>query len=261
VLGLALGVLVITGLSAGGLQTRFKTSSESIRPKFSKISPLQGLKRLFSIRAVIDLVKGILKISLIAGVLFMVLYPQLGGLSVYSQLSPSQVLVKLQGLMGKSVIAVFVIMTIIAALDYIYERFKFTQELRMTREELKQEIKNTEGDPMIKGRLKQMRRDRSRQKMLAAVPSATVVLTNPTHYAVALFYDPATMDAPEVVAKGVEFMAQTIRELATKHKVPIVRNPALARKLYDDVELNESIPQSHYKAVAEVIRYVMALKR
>jgi flagellar biosynthetic protein FlhB len=155
---------------------------------------------------------------------------------------------------------VLLIVTVMAAADYVYQRWSFLQQMRMTKQEVKDEHKQTEGDPMIKSRLRSLRMQRARQRMMAAVPKASVVITNPTHYAVALKYDMDAMGAPILVAKGADLIALRIRELADENEVPIVENPPLARALFATVELDQEVPPEHYKAVAEVISYVMKLK-
>ena len=160
---------------------------------------------------------------------------------------------------GQILIAVLSVMTLIAALDFLYQKQQHLKQLRMSKQEVKEEFKQTEGDPMIKSRLRQIRMERARKRMMAAVPEADVVITNPTHYAVALKYDGETMEAPKLVAKGADLVARKIRELAKEPDVPIVENPPLARALHDTVELDELIPPEHYKAVAEIIGYVMSL--
>jgi flagellar biosynthetic protein FlhB len=158
------------------------------------------------------------------------------------------------------IMIVVLMVFVLAAADWFYQRWAFTQQMKMTKQEIKDEHKQTEGDPMIKGRLRALRMQRARQRMMAAVPKASVVVTNPTHYAVALQYDQDSNGAPVLVAKGVDLIAKRIRDLATENEVPIVENPPLARALYATVELDEEIPPEHYKTVAEIIGYVMKLK-
>ena len=158
------------------------------------------------------------------------------------------------------VIGVLAVMSVIAGADYLFQRYKHNQKLRMSRQEIKDEMRQSEGDPMVKARLRQLRQERARQRMMAAVPGADVVVTNPTHFAVALRYEGEVMSAPVVVAKGVDFIAQKIREVAKENDVPIVENRPLARALYDTVDIDQEVPPDHYKAVAEVIGYVMRLR-
>jgi len=156
--------------------------------------------------------------------------------------------------------ATVMVMTVIAALDFMYQRYNQYKNLRMTKQEVKDEHKQSEGDPHVKARIRRLRQERAQQRMMAAVPEADVVITNPTHYAVALEYKMETMPAPRLVAKGVDSLAQRIRETAEEHEVPLVENPPLARALYAAIELDEEIPAEYYQAVAEVIGYVMRLK-
>jgi flagellar biosynthetic protein FlhB len=166
----------------------------------------------------------------------------------------------LRTLFLKMMAAALVVLFVLAVADYLYQRYEFMKKMRMSKQELRDEQKQTEGDPQIKARLRQLREQRARQRMMQAVPEADVVITNPTHYAVALKYDIKKMDAPQMVAKGVDAIAQKIREVAGENKVPIVENPALARALYDSMEIEQTIPREHFKAVAEVISYVFKLK-
>jgi len=161
----------------------------------------------------------------------------------------------------KVVIAVLSVMTIVTLIDVLYQRYQHLKEMRMTKQQVKDEHKQSEGDPMIKGRLRQIRAERARKRMMAAVPEADVVITNPTHFAVALKYDQATMAAPKLLAKGVDNLAFKIREVAEENDIPIVENPPVARALHAAVDIDQEIPPEHYKAVAEIIGYVMNLKR
>jgi flagellar biosynthetic protein FlhB len=161
---------------------------------------------------------------------------------------------------GKMLIAACIILFMLSIFDYFYQRFIFMKQMRMTKQETKDEYKQQEGDPHIKGKLRQIRRDKARKRMMAAVPQADVIVTNPTHYAVALKYDSTTMPAPKVLAKGTDAVALRIREMAEKHKIPVMRNPPLARVLYDTTEIDEEIPVEHYQAVAKIIGYVYKLK-
>ena len=263
-LGLAVlapvAVMVVLALIAGFSQNGLMISVESIQPKLEKLSPLKGLKRLFSTRSLVDFLKGVAKISIVAAVALVLVWPEWRILPNLESFEAEQLLELLQALALRVLIGVLAVMTVIAALDFLYQRFQHTKQLRMSRQEMKEEFKQTEGDPMIKARLRQIRMERARKRMMAAVPEASVVVTNPTHFAVALKYDPARMQAPVLVAKGVDTLAMRIREIAKEHDVPIVRNPPLSRALYDGVDLDQEVPAEHYKAVAEIIGYVMRLK-
>lgn len=235
-------------------------SVEPIKPKFSKVNPIEGAKRLFSQEALVNFVKGLLKLAIISGVLWFVLAPEIDSLENMILLEPSMILREFMDMAMKIFGAVLAIITVIAIADFLYQRNRWWQKLKMTVQETRDEYKQQEGDPKIKGRVRQIRMERSRKRMMASVPQATVVITNPTHFAVALKYD-KDMAAPKCVAKGADAIAFRIRELAKEHDVPIVENPPLARALYAAMDINDTIPNEHFKAVAEVIGFVMRLKR
>ena len=167
---------------------------------------------------------------------------------------------EIHGVAYRMMIAIVLVVVLITAADFAYQRFTFAKKMRMTKQEVKDEYKQTEGDPLVKSKIRAMRMQKARQRMMAAVPQADVVVTNPTHFAVAMKYDPASGRAPVVVAKGADFIAATIRKIAEEHDVPVVRNPPLARTLYETVEIDHEIPAEHYRAVAEVITFVYRLK-
>jgi flagellar biosynthetic protein FlhB len=256
---LPMAVVLLAALMTGFAQNGLVLSTESLVPKLEKISPMKGLKRLASSRSLVDFVKGVLKISIVGAVIIILLWPDFAVIANASTLGMKQFLILLQDTAARVLIGVLAIMTIIAGLDFLYQKQQHLKQLRMSKQEVKEEFKQTEGDPMIKARLRQIRMERARKRMMAAVPEADVVITNPTHYAVALKYDMEAMDAPVLVAKGADLVAQRMREVADEHGIPIVRNPPLSRALYDGVELDQAVPPEHYKAVAEVIGYVMRL--
>ena len=254
-------VLLILGCVAGELvQHAPILSAERIIPRFSKISPVQGLKRLFGLRALVEFIKGLFKISISGGAIIFAIWPYRHRLTDLADLPLGDLVGLMLSLSVRMLVTVLVVLLAIAALDYLYQRFSFLRQQRMTRREVLDEMKAQEGDPIIKGRLRQIRMERARRRMMAAVPTADVVITNPTHYAVALKYDQAKMQAPRVVAKGTDAVAARIRELAAEHEVPLVENPPLARTLHASVEVDQEILPEHYRAVAEVIGYVMKLK-
>ncbi len=255
-----LAVIVLAALVAGVIQNGLIISADPISPKLEKISPAKGLKRMFSVKSLVDFLKGFAKISIVAAVVVILLRPQAGVIPNIAGMSLTQFTDLLQGLAARVLIGVLSVMTLIAALDFVFQKQQHLKQLRMSKQEMKEEHKQAEGDPMVKGRLRQIRMERARKRMMAAVPEADVVITNPTHYAVALKYDMEAMGAPRLVAKGIDSMAKKIRELAEEHDIPIVENPPLTRALYQAVELDEEIPAEHYKAVAEVIGFVMRLK-
>ncbi len=253
-------VLSSCAIVANLIQHRPLLSTEPITPKFSKISPLAGAKRLFSADSLVNFGKGLLKIGIVGAVVVMTVWPERDRLDTMMTADPIIILADFQEIGIKIFTAVLMIVTLIAAVDYFYVRQKWWKRLMMTVQETRDEYKQMEGDPHIKGKLRQLRQERSRKRMMAAVPDATVVITNPTHFAVALKYDKG-MSAPKCVAKGADAVAFRIRELAKEHDVPIVENPPLARALFASVEVDDSIPNEHFKAVAEVIGFVMRLKR
>ena len=254
-------ILLMAAAMAGSLvQTGLNFSIDPIMPKFSKLSPIAGFHRIFSVRNLVEFVKNLIKLAIIGSVAFSLLNPTLPGIEHLIALEPVQILGELRHLVLRLCFGVLVTLTIIMIADVIYQRFAFTARLRMTRQEVKQEMRQSEGDPVIKQRLRQLRMQRARQRMMANVPKADVVITNPTHFAIALQYDPLTMTAPLCLAKGQDVIALKIREVAEKNNVALVENKPLARALYATVEIDEQIPAEHYKAVAEVISYVFRLR-
>ena len=259
-IALPLGLLVLAAIAGNMIQHRLVWTAESLKPKFSKISPLAGIKRLFSLQAVANFVKGLIKIAVLGAVMAALLWPQRYRLEGLVSVDLLGTLLLTKSLALQMVGAVVAILFLVAAADFLFQYRQWFERQKMSMRELKEEFKQTEGDPMIKGKIRQLRQQRMRKRMMAAVPKASVVITNPTHFAVALQYDKG-MDAPVCVAKGTDLVALKIREIATEHSVPIVENPPLARALHATVEIDEEIPTEHYKAVAEVIGYVMKLRR
>ena len=253
-------LLLVAAFASGTLQSGLVVAVDRIQPKFERISPLAGIKRLFSFKSLAEFIKGVAKITIVGAVATMLMLPSFSGLEQLIKMDTILAAGVLHTLVSKLLLGVLAVVTIIAVLDFLYQKFEFMKQMRMSRQEIKDEFKQTEGDPMVKQRLRQIRQERARQRMTAAVPEATVVVTNPTHFAVALKYEFEDMDAPVLVAKGQDFLAQKIREIANDHDIPIVENPPLARALYAGVDIDEEIPPDHFKAVAEIIGYVMRLK-
>ncbi len=255
-----LGFLLTVGVLAAVAQTGFMLVWEKLSPDLNKINPMTGFGRLFSLLSVVELGKSIAKLLVVAGLFYLMLRPRIGELEMLPTMEMGGILSYLQYVLLRLLFAVVFIEVLIAVGDWFFQRYSFMKKQRMTKQEVKEEHKQSEGDPLIKSRMRSMRIQRARQRMMAAVPKADVVVTNPTHFACALKYDAETMNAPVLVAKGQDFLALRIRELAEAHEIPIVENPPLARALYASVELDKEIPPDHYKAVAEVISYVMRLK-
>ena len=224
-------VILLAAFVAGFIQNGFIFSTETITPKLSKLSPLKGLKRLFSTRSVVEFVKGVLKICIVAAVIVLLLWPEREVIFLVTSMDATQFMGALQALAIRVLVGVLAIMTVISAVDFLYQKQQHMKELRMSKQDLKDEFKQSEGDPMIKARLRQIRTERARLRMMSAVPEADVVVTNPTHYAVALKYDHEAMDAPVLVAKGADQIALRIREVAEEHDIPVVENPPIARAL------------------------------
>lgn len=253
-------MLVVAALASGLIQNGFILSAENIKPKLEKISLIKGFGRLFSIKAAVEFGKGVLKIAIVGTVATLVLLPEFDNIGRLPTIPITAFLEELQSLAVELVIAVLAVMTVIAALDLLFQRLQHVKDMRMSRHEIKEEMKQTDGDPHVKARMRQIRHERARRRMMAAVPDADVVITNPTHFAVALAYQPDGMKAPKLVAKGADLMAQRIRDLAKEHNVPIVENAPLARALFSGIEIDEEVPPQHYKAVAEIISYVFQLR-
>ncbi|MGF1631461.1 MAG: flagellar biosynthesis protein FlhB [Kiloniellaceae bacterium] len=256
-----LAIILAAGLAAGTIQNGIIVTTEQIQPKLSKIGLKRGFKKMFSTRALADFLKGLLKLVVVGVVVCLIIWPDRHILLAIPTMPVEAMLALVRIESVKVIVGVLAVMSLIALVDVLYQRFQHNKELRMTKQQVKDEHKQSEGDPQIKGRLRQIRFERARKRMMAAVPEADVVITNPTHYAVALKYDQSTMEAPRVVAKGVDNIALRIREVAEEHNVAIVENPPVARALHAAVEIDQEIPPEHYKAVAEIIGYVMRLKK
>ena len=253
--------LVLAGAVAGSLiQHRPVLSAQSLKPQLSRLSPAAGLKRVLGGQAVGNFVKGLLKIVVVGAIASYVLWGEQSRLGSLIGMSPAAVLTACLSVALKMLGVILAVYAVLAIGDYVFARFSWMRRQRMTKHELKEEMKEQDGNPEIKAKLRQIRMARVKKRMMAAVPKATVVVTNPTHYAVALRYEKGQA-APVCVAKGVDALALRIRTVATEHGVPIVENPPLARALHATVEIDDEIPVEHYKAVAEVIGYVLRLRR
>lgn len=261
---LALSLLFVASFLAAFapsiVQKKWIFAVESIKPKFSKISPLSGFKRIFGMKALIEFGKNLLKVVVVGFIAVYSVMPYKESLYALPALPKADMLLFAQEMAGRMLVAVLILLFLLSIGDYLIQRFMFMKQMRMTKQEVKEEYKQQEGDPHIKGKLKAIRREKAKQRMMANVPKADVIITNPTHYAVALQYDAAKMPAPILLAKGTDDVAARIREMATQHKIPIVRNPPLARVLYDTTDIEDEIPVQHYEAVAKVIGYVYKLK-
>lgn len=254
-------VAVIAAIIGNLAQFGLLFTSETLKFDLKKIDPIKGLKRIFSIRALVELLKSLLKISFIGSVTTLLLVMNIEKVLGLAFKTPHDTLVtvgQLVALMG--IVASFVLL-FISILDYFYQKYDYEKNLRMSKQDIKDEYKNTEGDPIIKSRIKQRQREMAMRRMMQEVPQADVVITNPTHFAIALKYDDEKMDAPIVIAKGADFIAQKIKLIAKEHNIVMVENRPLARALYDDAEIGDRIPDEFFKAVAEVLAYVYRIQR
>lgn len=242
------------------VQVKWKITTKPLEPKFSKLNPMNGFSRLFSPQTLMEVVKSFLKIALISYVVYSYLKDRIGEILLLYDLPLMGAISLISRIVVDVGLRIAAFYIIIAAADYVWEKYRFKEDVKMTKQEVKDEYKNTEGDPQIKGQQRRRMQEASRRRMMQALPEADVVITNPTHYAVALKYDQNVTDAPFVVAKGADFLAQKIKETAREHDIEIVENKPLARTLYANVEIGESVPPELYQAVAEILAYVYHLK-
>ncbi len=256
-----LGATMLAGIGGNVVQHGFLFTTSKLTPSLSKVSPGEGFKRLFGIDGLIQFLRSVLKVFLVGAVAWWVVAPHAKELPGLISVAPLEMLNYGAGLTRNLMMAVIALLAVIAGLDYIVQRQRFAARMRMTKEELKEDFRQSEGDPHVKARQRQIRNDRARRRMIQAVPKATVVVVNPTHYAVALRYEQGATPAPECVAKGLDAVALRIREEAEKHGVPVIEDPPLARALYSAVEVDQIIPQQHYEAVAKIIGFIFAGKR
>lgn len=260
ILALPLIVLMVAAFAGPFFQIGLIFAPEVIQPDISKISLIQGFGRLFSIRSVVEFAKGLFKLIVVSAVGVVLLKPYINGIEHMVGLDMLPILGEMKTLVVRMMVGVLIAYLIIAGIDLIFQRIQYRKKLRMSKQELKEEFRQSEGDPQVKQKLRQIRAEKARKRMMANVPKADVVITNPTHFAIALAYKPDEMDAPMCLAKGVDAVALRIRQLATESDVTLYENPPLARVLYDTVEVDEAIPPEHYKAVAQVISYVFKTK-
>ena len=258
--GIPLLLLCIAALAGNVVQHRLVFSTEPIKPQLSRISPAAGLARLFSRQALANFAKGLVKLGVVGAVMASLLWPQRHLLGALVATDPAVILPFTRTLAMKMLGTVVAILAIVATADYLFQYRQWFERHKMSLREVKEEFRQTEGDPAVKGKLRQLRQTRMRKRIMAAVPKASVVITNPTHFAIALRYERG-MNAPVCVAKGVDLIARKIRQVAEEHDIPVVENPPLARALHGTVEIDQEIPQEHYRAVAEIIGYIMRLRR
>lgn len=256
IMTLPITLLVIVAFLAPFIQVGAIFAPEVIKPSLEKISPAKGFTRLFSKRSLAEFVKGLCKLGIITGIGVMLLSPFYSSVDRMVGLAIPDTLAEIKFMLIRMMTGILIVLLLMAVADLLYQRWEHYKKMRMSRQELKDEYKQSEGDPHVKSRLRQLRHERARARMMQNVPEADVVITNPTHFAIALKYKQGEMVAPVCIAKGQDNIALKIREIAEEHEIEIYENPPLARSLYEVVEVDQEIPQEMYKAVAEVISYV-----
>ncbi|WDV47710.1 flagellar biosynthesis protein FlhB [Clostridiaceae bacterium M8S5] len=256
-----LAVAFIVGLTANYLQVGFLFTFEPLKPKLSRINPLEGFKRILSVKSVVELIKANIKIFLVGYIAYIYVKGQIQNIYKLYDMSVSNIARYISSMTFGLVTRVVGILLVLAILDYVYQKWDYHKNLKMTKQEVKEEYKQMEGDPKIKSKIKEKQRQIAMSRMMQEVPKADVIITNPTHFAIAIKYDKTMYDAPYVIAKGQDLVAQKIKEIASKNDVPLVENKPLARGLYKAVEIGQIIPEDLYYAVAEVLAYVYSLKQ
>ncbi len=254
------GGIMLMGIVANVAQVGFLFTLKPLMPKFEKINPISGFGRLFSMRSVVETLKNIVKLAVIIIVAYVTLKKEFGTMLTLSDASVLTIWTFALTVAYEVILKIALVMIIIAVLDYAYQRFEHEKQLKMTHQEVKEERKQLEGDPQVKSRIRSLQREMARRRMMEQVPKATVVVTNPTHLAIALRYEPKENDAPVVVAKGKDLIAQKIKSLAKDNNIPVVEDKPLARSMYDKVEVGFPIPMEFFTAVAEIMAYVYRLK-
>ena len=254
-----LAVVLVLAILASFLQIGYLVTFQNLKPSLNRLSPLAGIKRLFNARSVVQLLMGILKMSCVAAVAYSAIRDRLDVFATAANLSAVAVVGMSGELFFTVAIRLAIVLLILGIIDFIYQRYKMEKDLKMTKEEVKDEYKSMEGDPKLKSKRRQAQMEMALQRIKSAVPKADVVITNPTELAIAIKYDPDTMNAPKVVAKGADYLAKRIREIDIEHGIPIVERKPLARALYYIVEVGQEIPSQFYKAVAEILAYVYEL--
>ena len=260
VLGPFFGVMVLAALAGHLIQGRPVFAIDKLAPDLTKLSPLAGFRRLFGADGWVNLLKGLIKMAIVGVAVWMQLWPERNAMQNVLTQSTSDVVGDMTHLLFKVLMTALAALAVIAGLDYFWQRMQFLKRNRMSKQEIKEEYRQNEGDPTIKAKIRQIRQERARKRMMARVPEATVVIMNPTHFAVALQYESGKMAAPICVAKGVDALALRIRAVAEENDVPVVENPPLARALHAAIEIDEPVPPEHFKAVAQVIGYVFRLQ-
>jgi flagellar biosynthetic protein FlhB len=256
----ALGIAALLGFMASVVQVGFLYNEDAVQFDFSRMDPVSGFRRLFSLRAVVEGAKAFIKVSLVAAISFVIIRDDILLSPLMSQFGVSQIMIHMSGMVLKILFGVGMFMFVLAVMDYGYLWWDLEKKMKMTKQEVKEEHKSREGDPLIKARIRKIQRDLATRRMMDAVPKAEVIITNPTHIAVALAYE-ADMPSPKIVAMGADLVAEKIRKIATEHGIPLVENKPLARTIYKTLKIGQFIPRELFNAVAEVLAYVYRLKK
>lgn len=252
---------LVAGIFSSVFQVGFRPTLKPLQPKLNKISPLSGIKRLFSSQGLAELAKSLFKLIVLGYIGYLTFQEELAGLTALSVISIESIIQYNFMVTAKVVGKIILALIVLAVFDFVYQRWSHEQKIKMTKQEVKDELKQTEGDPQLKSRVRQLQREMSRARMMQEVPKADAIITNPTHFSVAILYDRETMIAPQVIAKGADFLAWRMRTVAKENNIPVLERPPLARELYRDVEIGEAIPDRFYKAIAEILAYVYRLKK
>ncbi|GAB6988929.1 flagellar biosynthesis protein FlhB [Paenibacillus pini] len=251
---------IVMGLAANMLQVGFMITGDPLTPRFSKINPIKGFKNIFSMRSLVEFAKSIFKLTIIGFLVYQTLWGALAGISKLSEVNIEKSFHFVASLTLNLGLKIGVALFVLAVLDFLYQKYEFEKSIKMSKQDIKDEYKKMEGDPMIKGKIRERQRRMAMQRMMQEVPKADVIITNPTHFAVALKYEGSQMEAPQIVAKGQDFVALRIKEIAKENGVITMENKPLARALYQRAEIGDSIPADLFQAVAEVLAYVYKLK-
>lgn len=254
-------VSMCIGVIGSIMQIGFLFAPEVLQLKFDRIDPIQGIKRLFSVRSLVEALKGIFKFVIIISIVYYYIKDDINSYSGFLHMDFFEGFIYAKGMTVKLVMAMITGLVVVAVGDFAYQKFSYSEKLKMTKQQSKEEHKSQEGNPEVRAKIKAIQRDMSQRRMMGSIPTADAIITNPTHYAVAIKYDPETMISPEVVAKGADYLALRIREIAKENNVPLVENVQLARNLYNTVKVGQGVPRTLYKAVAEVLAFVYRLKK
>lgn len=253
-------IALLTAVAGNYVQIGFLLTAEPLKPKFDKLNPLSGFKQIFSLRSVVELFKSILKLTVVGIIVFLTIWKEWDRILALGNVPVEELFVFTARLTLRLGIEFAAVLLVLAVGDYMYQRYEYEKNLRMSKQDIKDEFVKTEGNPLIKGKIRERQKRMALQRMMQEIPKADVVITNPTHFAVALQYDSSRMDAPVIIAKGADYVAQRIKELAKQHGVLTMENKPLARALYDRAEIGDRIPAELFQAVAEVLAYVYKLK-